>query len=223
MRTHITLVNPPYPPAAHQHPPFIPLGLGYIAAVLEQNKYEVDIIDCQALKLTHEDLKNELAKRKPDIVGMTSTTLTYKSALQIAKIAKETHPNCLTVIGGSHVTFWDENALRECPELDVVARKEGENTMLELAQRLEEGKSYSDVVGITCQTDGKILKNPDRPYIENLDELPFPAHHLFPLEHLRKYGKIIFPYRRSNPLKPVRDFPAFFNNSFMRYNVPDKT
>lgn len=197
MRIRTTLVNPPYPQRAHQHPPFIPLGLGYLAAVLEKNQYQVDIVDCQALKLSYEDFKSEISKRKPDIVGMTSTTLTYKSALQIAKIAKEVHPNCLTVLGGPHATFWDENALQECPSLDVIVRKEGENTLLELAQRVEAGKSYSDVVGITCRKDGKILKNPDRPYIENLDELPFPAHHLFPLEHLRKYGKIIFPLSTS--------------------------
>ncbi len=197
MRTRITLVNPPYPQGAHQHPPFIPLGLGYLAAVLEKNQYQVDIVDCQALKLTYEDFKSEISKRKPDIVGMTSTTLTYKSALQIAKIAKEIHPNCLTALGGPHATFWDENALKECSSLDVIVRKEGENTLLELVQRVEAGKSYSDVVGTTCRNGKEIVRNADRPYIENLDELPFPAHHLFPLEHLRKYGKIIFPLSTS--------------------------
>ena len=84
MRTHTTLVNPPYPQGAHQHPPFIPLGLGYLAAVLEKNQYQVDVVDYQALKLTHEQFKAEIRKRQSDIVGVTSTTLTYKSALQIA-------------------------------------------------------------------------------------------------------------------------------------------
>ena len=46
MRPHVTLVNPPYPKDAHQHPPFTPLGLGYLGAVLEKNQYEVDVIDC---------------------------------------------------------------------------------------------------------------------------------------------------------------------------------
>jgi B12 binding domain. len=91
-------VNPPYPKGAHQHPPFTPLGLGYLAAVLEKNQYDVDVIDCQALKLSYDGFKSELSKRKPDIVGMTSTTLTYKSALRIAKIAKEVHPKCLTLL-----------------------------------------------------------------------------------------------------------------------------
>jgi anaerobic magnesium-protoporphyrin IX monomethyl ester cyclase len=193
MRPHVTLVNPPYPEGAHQHPPFIPLGIGYLAAVLEKNCYQVDVIDCQALRITHEQCRTELSKRNPDVIGMTSTTLTYKSAAQIAKIAKEVNPNCITMIGGSHVSFWDENALKEFPQLDVIVRKEGENTLLELMQRIEGGKSYYDVVGTTCRKGKEIVRNPDRPYIQNLDELPFPAHHLFPLEHLNKYGVVIFP------------------------------
>ena len=58
MRIHVTLVNPPYPSGAHQHPPFTPLGLGYLAAVLEKNKYEVDVIDGQALRLSYEEIKS---------------------------------------------------------------------------------------------------------------------------------------------------------------------
>jgi anaerobic magnesium-protoporphyrin IX monomethyl ester cyclase len=197
MRIRTTLVNPPYPSEAHQHPPFIPLGIGYLAAVLEKNQHEVDVIDCQALKLSYEEFKSEISKRQPDIVGVTSTTLTYKSALQIATIAKKAHPNCLTVLGGSHATFWDDKALQECSQLDIVVRKEGENTLLELVQRMEAGNSFRDVIGTTCRTDEGIIKNPDRPYIENLDELPFPAHHLFPLKHLQKYGKVVFPLSTS--------------------------
>ncbi|MCK4884806.1 cobalamin-dependent protein, partial [Candidatus Bathyarchaeota archaeon] len=102
------------------------MGIGYLAAVLEQSGYDVNVIDCQALKLTLSEVENELRKRQPDVVGLTSTTLTYKSALNIIKVAKKALPNCLTVLGGSHVTFWDDNALQECPQLDVVVRKEGE-------------------------------------------------------------------------------------------------
>jgi radical SAM superfamily enzyme YgiQ (UPF0313 family) len=197
MKPHVTLVNPPYPTGAHQHPPFIPLGLGYIAAVLEKNEFPVDIIDCQALKLTQEDFKNEISKRKPSIVGVTSTTLTYKSALQVLSIAKAVHPTCVTAIGGPHATFWDENALKECPDLDIVVRKEGEETMLELVQRVEAGKSFHDLLGTTTRKNGKIVQNQERPYIEDLDALPFPAHHLFPLQNLQKYGKVIFPLSTS--------------------------
>jgi anaerobic magnesium-protoporphyrin IX monomethyl ester cyclase len=193
----VTFVNPPYPTGSHRHPPFIPLGIGYLAAILEKNGYDVNVIDCQALKLTLNEVENELYKRQPDIVGLTSTTLTYKPALEIIKVAKKALPHCLTIIGGSHVTFWDEEALEECPQLDVVVRKEGENTLLELMQRLEAGKSFGDVLGITYRKDGKIVKTEDRPYIEDLDSLPYPAFHLFPLKQFNKYGNIIFPVMTS--------------------------
>ena len=87
----VTLVNPPYPKGAHAHIPFPQLGMGYLAAVLEKNGYTVDVIDCQALKLTLNEVENELHKRQPDIVGLTSTTLTYKPALEIIKAAKKAH------------------------------------------------------------------------------------------------------------------------------------
>jgi anaerobic magnesium-protoporphyrin IX monomethyl ester cyclase len=192
MKTHVTLVNPPYPSGSYPHPPFPPLSLGYLAAVLEKNQYEVDVIDCLTLGLTYEEFRNELSKRQPDIVGITSTTERYKPALQIAKIVKEVFPKCLTAIGGHHVTFEDEKALQDCAALDVIVRKEGEYTLLELAERVEAGKDYYDVLGTTCRKDGKIVRNPDRPYIENLDELPFPARHFWPVDYLKRYGTIIF-------------------------------
>jgi radical SAM superfamily enzyme YgiQ (UPF0313 family) len=197
MRPHITLVNPPYPQGAHQHPPFTPLGLGYLAAVLLKNNFEVDVIDCQALGISYGEFRSELIKREPDIVGMTSTTLTYKSALRLAEIVKEIHPKCLTVLGGCHVTFWDDKALQECPSLEVVVRKEGENTMLDLLDKLERSKDFHDVLGITYRKGEKVVRNPDRPHIEDLDSLPFPAHHLWPIDRLRKYGKVIFPVMTS--------------------------
>jgi anaerobic magnesium-protoporphyrin IX monomethyl ester cyclase len=191
-KTRVTLVNPPYPQGSFLHPPFPSLGLGYIAAVLLKNQYEVDLIDCQTAGLSHEEFKAEIKKRQPDIVGIASAILTYKSALQVAETTRDAHPKCLIVIGGPHVTFWDENALRDCEALDVVVRKEGEFTMLELADRVEAGRDYSDVLGTTSRNDGQIVRNPDRPFIENLDELPFPARHLWPIECTQKYETPIF-------------------------------
>ncbi|MBT0158921.1 radical SAM protein [Candidatus Bathyarchaeota archaeon A05DMB-2] len=192
MKPHVTLVNPAAPAGAAMHLPFALLGLGYLAAVLEKNQYPVDVIDCQVLKLSFEEFRTEIGKRQPDVVGVTSSTLTYKTGLKLVKIAKEVNPNCLTIMGGPHVTFWDDKALEECPELDVVVRKEGENTFLEMVQRIEAGKSINDVIGTTCRKDGKIVRNPDRPYIEDLDALPFPARHLWPMERLREYEDVLY-------------------------------
>ena len=192
MKMHVTLVNPPAPSGSTGHLPFALLGLGYLAAILEKNQYEVDVIDCQVLKLSADGFRSEIAKRNPSIVGITSTTLTYKSGLQMAKIAKEVHPNCITIMGGPHVTFWDDKALQECPELDVIVRREGEITLLELAQRVEAGKSFDGVLGITYRKNGQIVRTSDRPYIEDLDSLPFPARHLWPMERLREYEDVLY-------------------------------
>jgi len=197
MSVDVTLVNPPYPEGAHHHPSFIPLGISYLGAVLEERGYSVNVIDCQAQKLTYADLEREISKRQPKIVGTTSTTLTYKSALKVMRIAKQAHPGCLTILGGCHVTFWDDKALEECPQLDVIARKEGEYTLLEIANKLRENKLIDDVIGTTCRRNGEIIRNPDRPYIEDLDSLPFPAFHLLPLRHLMAHGRIIFPVTTS--------------------------
>ena len=193
MKLHTTLINPPYPIGAHKHAPFISLGLLYLAAVLRKNGYEVDVIDCQALGYWYDDVEKELAKRKPNVVGITSTTLTYKPALRIAKIAKRVCPEAKTILGGCHVTFWDFEALRECPHADIIVRKEGEITLLEVMKCFDRGDSLRNVLGITYRDKEEIIRNPDRPYIENLDKLPFPAHDLLPIERLRKAGTLIFP------------------------------
>jgi radical SAM superfamily enzyme YgiQ (UPF0313 family) len=190
----ITLVNPPYPPSVHSHPPFIPLGLAYLSAVALQAGHEVTVIDCQAERLSAESFRSRIAKTPSDIVGVTATTLLYKSAMKLVTIIREVQPGAITVLGGSHGSFWDQNALQEYPSLDIVVRLEGENTLLELAEKLQTKTALSGVLGITYRNaDGKIVRNPDRPYIENLDSLPFPAHHLLPLENLKHNGKIIFP------------------------------
>ncbi len=172
--------------------PFAVLGLGYLAAVLEKSNYGVNVIDCNALGLSPEEFRVEVSKYQPAIVGLTSSTLTYKTALRLAQITKEVHPNCLVFLGGPHVTFWDDKALQEAPYVDVIVRREGENTLLELAQTLEAGKAFDAVLGITYRKEGVITRNPDRPYIEDLDSLPFPARHLWPLERLRKYEDIFY-------------------------------
>jgi anaerobic magnesium-protoporphyrin IX monomethyl ester cyclase len=190
----VTLINPPYPPNVHSHPPFIPLGLAYLGAITEQEGHEVNIIDCQAEKLTYETFRDRISKETPDIIGVTATTLLYKSAMKLIDIAKEAHPNAITMLGGSHGTFWDENALNEYPTLDIVVRREGEITFKELLNSFQKNISLTNVLGITFrQKDGKIVRTPDRPFIEDLDKLPFPAHHLLPLDDLKRMGKVLFP------------------------------
>jgi anaerobic magnesium-protoporphyrin IX monomethyl ester cyclase len=171
--------------------------LAYLGAVAEKAGHEVTIIDCQAEKLDYVAFRSRLAQISSDLVGVTATTLLYKSAMQLVTIAKQVQPQAITVLGGSHGTFWDENALNEYPSLDVVVRREGEQTFIELLDKLRTQSSLDDVLGITFRKNGKIIRNLDRPFLEDLDSLPFPAHHLLPLDSLKRMGKILFPLMTS--------------------------
>lgn len=190
---HVTFVNPPYPKTSFQHPPLIPLGIGYLSALLEKRGFEVDVIDCQAGHLSHVEAGALLEKRNPDIVGVTSTTLTYNSALEIVRVARRVCPKSVTMMGGCHVTFWDREALEACPELDIVVRGEGESAMVELAEKIASGKDFRDVVGTSCRKEGGFVRNADGVFVKDLDSLPYPAYHLMPVESFRRQGEILFP------------------------------
>ncbi len=194
MKARVTLVNPPYPSGAPQSL-FLPLGLGYLAAVLEENQYEVQVIDCQIFKPTRQQLEAELSKSDADIVGVTTSTLTYWPAVEVVKAAKKVLPHALTVLGGPHVTALPEQTLTEAPEVDIVVRGEGERTLLEIAKLAsrDELKNLDKVDGITFRKNGKIHHTKDRAFIENLDELPHPAYKHFPLEKYSMGGTKYLP------------------------------
>ncbi len=191
----VALVNPPPPRGAFVHYQSPLIGIAYIAAVLEKNGYEVTVIDCPPLNMTYEDLKREIACFAPDIVGITSVTVTFSSAVQAARVIKEACPQVLIVTGGPHVTVLDEQILNEHPEIDVVVRGEGEQTMLELAElvSISNLKNLQQVDGITFRKNSSIVRTKDRDFIQNLDELPHPAYKYFPLNKYRLFGKLILP------------------------------
>jgi radical SAM superfamily enzyme YgiQ (UPF0313 family) len=173
----------------------LPLGIGYLAAVLEENQYEVNVMDCQSVRPTQQQLEAELSKQKPDIVGVTASTLTFWPAVNVVKTAKRTLPNVLTILGGSHVTALPQQTLESVPEADIVVRGEGERTMLELADYAANGKvkKLGDISGLTYRHNGEIVNTANREFIQNLDELPFPAYKHFPLENYRVTGKMYLP------------------------------
>ncbi len=200
----ITLINPPYPPNAHSHPPFIPLGLAYLGAVAEKEGHQVTVIDCQGEKLTYDTFRQKIKQVPSEVVGVTSTTLLYNSAKTIMEITKEEQPNAVTMIGGSHVSFWDENALNESQAIDVIVRREGELTFLELLQRIEAKKNFEGVLGTTFRgSNGKIIRNEDRPFLLELDSLPSPAYHLLPLGLLSPHGKNYFSNSNQSWMCPM--------------------
>ncbi len=188
-----SLVNPPPLKGVYRHQLYLPIGLAYLAAVLEENGHEVSVIDCPALEMTHEDLKAKLSSIQPDLIGITSMTPTIQSALQSAHVAKEACSESLVVLGGPHATFMDEQVLVEEEAVDIVVRSEGEQTLLELTQNVSNPKGLNSIDGVTFRKDGQIVRTPNRPFMEKLDELPLPAYKYFPLEKYRLFGRKMLP------------------------------
>jgi anaerobic magnesium-protoporphyrin IX monomethyl ester cyclase len=156
-----------------------PLGLSYVAGALEKAGFEVQMLDNYQLRSTLEFVKTEVAKRKPDIVGITCGSVTYRRAVEMAKAIKEVSPSTKIVFGGWHASYLPDSAL-ENPEVDYAVMGEGERAMIELATQITKGadqKTIAQIPGVACRLDGKISKAPPK-LIEDLDTIPYPARHL---------------------------------------------
>jgi len=192
-----TLVNPPPLKGVYRHQLYLPMGLAYLAAVLEEDGHEVTVIDCPAQMIDLEQLKTKLASIQPNLIGITSMTPTIQSAFLSAQAAKEACPEAMVVIGGPHATFMDEQVLAEEQVIDVVVRGEGEETLLELAQNVSNPQALKNIEGITFRNRGQTVRTANRPPIQNLDELPRPAYKYFSLENYRLYGRKMLPIMTS--------------------------
>lgn len=170
-----------------------PLGLAYIAAVLEKHGHEVAIIDCPALQLTSEELIKDVVRKNPNIIGISAMTPTFHRAQRAAKMIKEACPEATIVLGGPHASLFPRQTLAENPDIDVVCVGEGEYTLLEVTRALERGDSLHGTEGVAFRSDSQIIQNPPRPFIEDLDNLPFPARHLLPMD---KYRPLPNQYKR---------------------------
>jgi anaerobic magnesium-protoporphyrin IX monomethyl ester cyclase len=179
MRT--LLINPPYP---FTEWPNMPLGLSYVAAVLEENGVEVRVLDLLVSQFSEEKVHRCLAEFSPEVVGTTAVTMNYPASSNILKLCKSFDENVITVIGGPHVTFCAEQTLKEAPWIDLVVRAQGEHTMLDIVR----GKKPAEIPGLVFREGDGVVATGDSPWIENLDELPFPARHLFPLAKYRAFN-----------------------------------
>lgn len=168
-----------------------PLGLGYLAAVLELAGFKVGLIDMQPEGIRGKDLARILEEQRPRVVGITTMVVSFKNALRVSEIVKQVLPDTKVVVGGPQATFLVEETLA-CPSIDVLVRHEGEDTILELMHFFLDGSlSLDHIRGIAFREGDKIYQTEDRPLIRDLDRLPFPARHLFKSHLYVKPGVVI--------------------------------
>ncbi len=184
----ILLINPPTRHASGTAKPSIsiPLGLLYIAAVLEQKAYNVEIYDsrietkigeseeCDSGYIhvgdSWETIEKEIDKRNPDIIGITNLfTAQLPNAIRIAEIAKKVKRNSVVVVGGNHATVQPADFFTKTDAVDIVCKGEGEFTMLEIVEAYGSQRSLKNINGTVVKNNGRIIINQNRAYIDDLD------------------------------------------------------
>lgn len=213
----ICLINPPQILNKRFGKPFVfqPLGLLYVAAVLEK-EYSVEVIDASLegwrsmeeiddkyhLGLSFDDIREKIKAIDPDIVGISVPfSINEASALSVASLAKDINKNIITILGGAHPSVHPEETLLS-DHVDFVVIGEGEHTTPELIKTLQGGsrEKLKDVAGIGYKDGGRPVITPQRALIQDLDSIPFPARHLVPMEEyfnmmqVRKGARDMYTY-----------------------------
>jgi anaerobic magnesium-protoporphyrin IX monomethyl ester cyclase len=156
-----------------------PLGLSYLAAVLEESNHDVRILDVPALNLTVDETRKEIFDFKADVAGVTCMTSTIKGSLAAARIAKES--GAKVVLGGPQLAVYPEDTVSyDFVDYGVVG--EGDYVMRDLVNALESGKNVSAIKGLVYKKGGRTHVN-GFGLVDDLDTLPLPARHLLPMDN----------------------------------------
>ncbi|MBL6989390.1 MAG: cobalamin-dependent protein [Bacteriovoracaceae bacterium] len=164
-----------------------PLGMLYIASALrKRNKgHEVTLLDMKEKKVSVQSVVDKILEFKTDVVGIGCMTSEYPTVEKLVREIKSRDQKIITVIGGPHIVLSPTGPLSNA-DIDYVIAGEGEETFPELVEALEAGKDPSGVQGIGFNLNGEVILTATRPYIEDLDQLSFPAWDLIDLEDYYK-------------------------------------
>lgn len=175
----IILLNPPAGKRSKDDLPI--LSIGYIASALEKGGYTVKIIDSAVYNYSNSETVQAVLNERPDAVGITCISGNRLNAIEIIKNIKDRNKNIFIFGGGRHFHHVWYDSLKNIPALDVIVRGEGEITAVELLNNYFNSQNLKGVLGIAYREDGKIIVNNDRSIIQNLDDISWPAWHLFDL------------------------------------------
>ncbi|MDP8256685.1 MAG: radical SAM protein [Candidatus Alcyoniella australis] len=202
----VLLVQAAYLYQHHTH--LHPLGVLYIAASLRQAGYDVAVLDMKLEELTPEAAMERVRAQDPDVVGISAMTYEAACMHDLAALVKKWKPAAKVIVGGAHPANDVERTLRD-QNIDLLCIGEGEITLPEYLANLEAGGDWREVKGLAAMVDGKLVRNEPRPFINDIDTIPFPAWDLVPLERYNYIhrGGIIFKNRKFMTMFSSRSCP----------------
>jgi magnesium-protoporphyrin IX monomethyl ester (oxidative) cyclase len=191
----------------------LPLGILYIAAVLDKEGYDVEVLDSLVSPHTElkqisgdrieygipwDKLKDIIKQKKADIIGISNMfSAQINNTIRTTQLIKKIDKNIPVIVGGPHITVKAAEFLQKVNTADVAVTGEGEIAMLDLVKCYEKKADLKNVNGIVYRNNGKIISNNKRDFIKDLDELPLPAYHLIDMEsYLTLYKKNIYSRSR---------------------------
>ncbi|OGF50363.1 MAG: hypothetical protein A2231_02395 [Candidatus Firestonebacteria bacterium RIFOXYA2_FULL_40_8] len=218
----ILLINPPHLQKKGAFPRIVfePIGLSYIAAILLENNYKVEILDTiglgfnkkteldekrELIGLNYLEIENVIREKNPDIVGIAVPfTMRAESAFKIASIVKLINSKTITILGGIHISSYSEESIKN-PNVDYVVTGEGEIATLKLVKAIKKNdiESMKFIDGIGYKLNEQYILNPQISKIDNLDEIPFPARQLLPMSEYVKASKLLLTGRTGNRFNSV--------------------
>jgi anaerobic magnesium-protoporphyrin IX monomethyl ester cyclase len=185
----VWVLNPPFLPkfSRPQRSPavtksgtlYYPLWLASAAGVLEDAGHAVTFTDAPADAWTREQTLAEASRLQPSLIVMDTSTPSIESDLRLAAALRDALPEVFLLLVGTHVSAFPRDILQAAPAVDAVARREYDHTVRDVAALLAargarpDESSLRGVQGLSFRASGAVIDNPDRPYIENLDELPW--------------------------------------------------
>ena len=180
-----------------------PLSLAYIASVLKRKGDNLLLYDCPASRTSLKKLISILSVEKPTLAILPISTPSFLNDMKVIEEIKRALPSVKIAIFGVHATAMDFTILKQFNQVDYVMRNEPEITACEISTALENDTDLSEVLGLTWRGSGEPVRNPDRPFIEDLDSLPFPSW-----EHvnIRDY-RLPFTRRSFLSVAPLRGCP----------------
>lgn len=181
----IVMLNPPFfnkyskssrsPAVTKSGTIYFPLWLSYATGVLDKAGHEIKLIDAPAKCISKEDTLKMIIDFKPAFVVIDTSTASINSDLAFAAVIKGKMADVKICMVGTHATACVDEILPTNPAVDYIARHEYDYTIPEICKAIDGEMELKDVLGISYLENGTVVNTPNRPYIENLDELPFVA------------------------------------------------
>ena len=194
------LINPPqtFYPGSQPFCKSFPIGLGYIAAVLDGKGYRVEVLDAlmkdfevvvqgdaRYYGMSFGDIEKELREKAPHIVGITCPfSAQVDNMITVARIIKRVNPQALVIVGGPHASVRPKELLEDSQDIDIVVMGEGELVFLKIVEAYCAGDhdKMHQINGIAYRRNGQVTVLGILNFIQHLDDLPFPAYHLFDMK-----------------------------------------